>query len=312
MVRIRIAVLALVIAALSAAPAANAKIHVALGIGEQSPSDFTNKNFKALKIKKARYFIAWNAIHNKGLIAQTDAYVKAARSHGVRVLIHISTDNYAHRKAKLPTVSQYKHDVGRLIRRYKAKGVKEWGVWNEADHISEPTWKNPKRAAQYFLAMRSMCKGCTIVALDMLDQANAKSYVARWFKAIPKSKRRYAKVFGIHNYPDVNRFRAFGTRKLIADIRHFNKRAQFWLTETGGIVNLGKNFPCSTKRAAKATKYMFTLAKKYRKSIKRMYPYNFFGTNPSCGFFDAGLVTFDGKKRASYDIVKKYGKQYTR
>ena len=36
-----------------------------------------------------------------------------------------------------------------LVRRYRPLGVREWGAWNEVNHKTQPTWKSPKRAAQF-------------------------------------------------------------------------------------------------------------------------------------------------------------------
>mgnify|MGYP006170742837 CR=1 FL=1 len=87
--------------------------------------------------------------------------------------MHISSDNLNRKKAKLPKLSRYRSDVTRLIKRYRKKGVKEFGARNEANHDSQATWKSPKRAADEFKIVRRACKGCTIVALDVLDQKGA-------------------------------------------------------------------------------------------------------------------------------------------
>ena len=142
--------------------------------------------YKALHLKITRYFIRWDAKGHKADLAAADTFVKTARKDHVKVLMHISTNDYRHKKAHLPSVKEYKTYVGKIVRRYKAKGVTEWGVWNEANHISEPTWKNPKRAAQYFHVMRSLCKRCTIVALDVLDDSKVGTYVSRFYRALSR------------------------------------------------------------------------------------------------------------------------------
>jgi hypothetical protein len=214
----------------------------------------------------------------------------------------------------LPSLSTYKKDVGALVKHFKAKGVKEWGVWNEANHKSQPTYNNPKRAAEFFVAMRSMCSGCTIVALDVLDQAGVASYIKRWFAAVPKSKRQYVKTVGIHNYSDVNRKRTSGTAGIIHDVRKYKgskKSTAFWMTETGSVVSFGSAFPCSESRAASRTTYMFTLAKKYKSYIKRLYDYNWLGSDCQ-GRFDSGLVRTDGSLRPAYDTFKKGAASFSR
>lgn len=305
------ALLAAGAAGLAAAPADAAKTKVAVGMGDQSPAMFDNASFKALNIKKVRYFIRWNAIRNPNELGLADAFVNAARANGKSVLMHISTDDFTEKKAKLPSVSQYKRDVGKIVRRYRAKGVKEWGVWNEANHKTQPTWDNPKRAAQYYRSMKGFCKGCTIVGLDILDQAGATKYIQRWFAALPRSYRSSKLIVGIHNYSDTNRKRSRGTSAIIRTTKARNKRTKFWLTETGGLASFGRSFPCSESRQANRTGYMFTLAKKYRRDVQRLYSYNFFGTDCT-NRFDAGLVRRDGSHRPAYTTFKSRAKSFTR
>ena len=322
-----IAALVTVIALLATPALASAKINVAVGIGDQAETIFDQKNFKALKIKKVRYFIRWNAIDNPGQLALADAYVNNAKAAGARVLMHISSDvliraadakRLRKKAAKLPSVKQYRRKVGALIARYGGKEL-DWGVWNEMNHDTQPTYRSPARAAQFFLAMRGMCKGCTIVAADILDQGGATRYLGRFFKAL-KGKRRLVKVVGIHNYSDTNRYRSSGTRAIIRTVNRYNRRAQVWLTETGGVVKFGRSFPCNPKkpgkaerRQARAVKYMFKLTRLFRADIKRLYIYNY--TGAGCGRkirFDAGLTRPNGKARPAYAVVKKALRDFKR
>ena len=308
-----LALLVLSLIASSAPASAQAKTQVAVGLGDQNAFMFAAPAYKALKLKKTRYFIGWNAASKRAELKKADAFVKAARKARVKVLMHISDPDLRRNKGKLPSVKQYRSSVGRLVKRYKRLGVKEWGVWNEANHDSQATFKSPKRAAQFFVAMRSICKGCTIVALDVLDQGNAASYIRRWYAAVPKSQRRFAKIIGVHNYSDTNRRRSSGTARIIREVKRRDsiKKTAIWLTETGGVVSFGGSFPCSEKRAANRISYMFTLAKKYRRDVKRLYSYNWQGTDCTSRF-DAGLVRLDGTTRPSYDAFKKGLRGFTR
>ena len=85
---------------------------------------------------------------------------------------------------------------------------------------------------------------------------------------------------------------------------------EYWLTETGGLYDFGsfwskKTYKGCSKASScqvKATKYMFSLAKKNKK-IKRLYVYTWFGdVTPR---FDAGLVA-DGKARPALAEIRKY------
>jgi hypothetical protein len=291
--------------------ASAAKINVAVGIGDQSPKIFDDANWQALKLKKTRYFIEWNAIQQPAEIADADKFVDAAQAHGVKVLMHISTDDInSVPRRPLPSVADYRIAVGQLVTRYKAKGVTDWGVWNEANHRSQPTAKNPKRAAQFYTTMKKLCKGCKIVALDVLDQAGVEKYIGSWLKAAG-SAGRSAKIIGVHNYSQVNRRineknasnRYPGVARIIKAIRKRNKVAKLWLTETGGLASFGSSFKCDRSRQANRTKYMFDLVKKYDRNIERLYTYNWFG-NGCTPAFDGGLVEADGQTRSALKSFK--------
>jgi hypothetical protein len=305
-----ITLLALVMAMLALPVAADARTNVRVGIGDQQPTMFDHAEFKALKIKRVRYFIRWDAIRHPSDLARADAYVAAARRAGASVLMHISSDNLVRRRSKLPKLTRYRSDVTRLIKRYRAKGVKEWGARNEANHDSQATHKSPKRAADEFKVVRRACSGCTIVALDVLDQAGVERYIKRFYSALG-SYKRYAKIVGIHNYSDINRKRTRGTRSIIKTVKRYNKSTSFWLTETGGVVSFGSNFPYSPSRAASRLKYLFTTTKALRKDIDRVYVYNWTGAERGARF-DAGVVGPHGEARPALAVLKSQIKNFLR
>jgi len=291
--------------------AAQARTNVRVSIADQNQAMFDAPAYRALHLKTTRYFIRWDAIRSPADLARADAYVRRARAAHVRVLMHISTNDFTPKRAHLPSVAEYRRSVGALVRRYRRLGVREWGAWNEVNHKTQPTWKSPKRAAQYFKTMRALCRGCTIVALDILDQAGATRYIQRFYRALGSS-RRFARIVGIHNYSDTNRatHRGRGTRSIILAVRTFNRRTQFWMTETGGVVNFGRSFPCNEQRAAKSVSRMFGLARSYRRYIKRLYVYNWTGSD--CNGFDTGLTKANGQLRPAYYTLRKYLRSFRR
>jgi hypothetical protein len=306
-------VLAAVTALLAAAPAgarAPARVPVAVGIGDQSAAAFAHPRFAALRLKKARYFVRWNAIDDPALLARTDAYVTAARRRGIRVLMHV--DGVFTRR--LPSTRQYRRKVGALVRRYRAHGVREWGAWNEANSPTQPTARAPRRAAAYFLALRSLCRGCTVVALDLLDSGTVRSYARSFFRALGR-RRGTVRVVGIHNYGDTNRNRSSGTRTIIRAVRAQSRRTRFWLTETGGLAHFRTAertvFRCSLSRQRRAVRQMFALARRFRRDVDRLYPYNWYGTGCT-GRFDAGLVHADGTPRPALAELRRHLRVFAR
>lgn len=297
--------------ALAATPAlASARTHVIVGMGDQHAQMFSQTRYRQLGIHHVRYFIRWDAIHHPKQLAWADAYVVAARAQHASVLMHISTNDLRNKKGRLPSLRQYRSNVGALIRHFRPMGVREWGAWNEVNHKSEETWNHPRAAAQFFVAMRSMCKGCTIVSLDVLDQAGVARYISSFYRALSPRNRRAASLVGIHDYEDTNRRRTSGLRTIIGAVHHYNRHAKFWSTETGGIVNFGRAWRCNTRRAANRLGYMFSLARRYRGTITRLYNYNYYGTN--CRGFDSGLVNAKGASRPGYNTFRKDIRGFTR
>jgi hypothetical protein len=288
---------------------AQARTSVRIGIGDQQASMFDQPAFQRAKFKRVRYFIAWNAMDNAPARLSARAFVQRARRDGFSVLLHVSSDDLRIRKAKLPSVAQYKSKVGRLVTYFRGLGVREFGTWNEANHASQPTYRSPTRAAQFFREMYRMVKGhcssCAVVALDVLDQTGVERYMRTWYRALSSTFRRRATLVGIHNYGDVNRQRTTFTRNIIRQSHRYNRSTRFWFTETGGIVNFGRSFPCSTSRAASRLRNMFSLARTYHSSgVDRAYIYNW--TGPGCDArFDAGLTGPDGSTRAGYTVVRQ-------
>ncbi len=314
-------VVALGVLALPASAPAARKVDVAVGIGDQSANMFADANYKRLMLKKARYFIEYNAIDQPDQLSRADAYVTAARAAGVKVLMHISVDDINTYPPKLPSLDAYTSKVGALIDRYKPYGVTDWGAWNEANHKSQPTTKNPKRAAQFYKAMKRRCGGCKVVGLDVLDQAGVERYIAQWLRYAGSSGASPSLVVGIHNYSEVNRrlaekrspssLRRYpGTKRIIAAVRRKNRRAKFWYTETGGVKRFGTPFPCSASRQASRTTFMFDLARRYDRDIERLYSYNWYGAD--CARFDAGLVESDGAVRPAYRTFRTMLKRFRR
>ena len=293
-----------VLLALSAAPAeAASRYSVRVGIGDQNASMFDHPGFKALKVKRVRYFIPWNAMRRSDQRLAARAYVLRARRAGAKVLMHISSDDLRRKKAKLPSKTRYRRDVTRLIKYFRKLGVREWGARNEANHDSQPTWRSPSRAAWEFKTVRRACRGCTIVALDVLDQKGVERYMRSFYRALG-SYRRYARIVGIHNYSSVNRKRTKPTGSIIRTAKRYNRRTSFWMTETGGLAAFSRSFPYSESRQASRMRFMFSLTRRYRRDIDRLYSYNWTGA-PRGARFDAGLTRADGSLRPAYTVFRK-------
>jgi hypothetical protein len=307
------------LAALALVPsAASAKTNVHVGIGDQQVSMFDQPLFKARKFKIVRYFVPWNVSRDKDQLDAATAYVRRARQDHIHVLLHISSDDLRIKKAKLPSVAQYRREIKKIVSTFRPLGVRDFGAWNEVNHASQPTYKSPTRAADFFVeayrAIKPRCSFCNVVALDVLDQRGVERYMRSFYRHLSSTYRGRARLVGIHNYGDVNRKRTTFTRNIIRQAHAFNRRAHFWFTETGGLVKFGRSFPCSKERARNRLRNMFSLARKYHGSgVDRLYVYNWTGPSNGCDArFDAGLVNFDGTPRPGYTYLKSALPNYLR
>jgi hypothetical protein len=310
-----LAVLVTLLTACAAAPAP-AKIPIRVGIGDQSVTMFDQPAFQRAKFKRVRYFVPWNIMDNAGQLNAATQYVQRARASGFSVLIHVSTDDYTIKKARLPSVDAYTSKVGRMVKYFRSLGVTDFGAWNEANHASQPTYRSPTRAADFFRAMYRMvkqpCSSCGVVALDVLDQTGVESYMKSFYQHLSSTYRRRVTIVGIHNYGDVNRERTTFTKSIIHEAHHYNSATKFWYTETGGLVNFGRSFPCNTTRAAHRITNMFHLANIYRTSgVQRLYVYNWTGAGCDARF-DAGLTAPNGQTRQGYDTLRSHLSSYER
>jgi hypothetical protein len=295
---------------------AEARTAIRVGIGDQQVSMFDQPLFQRANFKRVRYFIPWNAMSNPAQLAAADAYVRRARADGMSVFLHVSSDDLRIKKAKLPSVDAYRSQMRRLVSHFRALGVREFGVWNEANHASQPTYRSATRAASFFKVtyreVKRRCSSCAVVALDVLDQPGVDRYMRSFYRALSSTYRRRATIVGIHNYGDVNRRRTTYTRRIISQSRDYNSRTKFWFTETGGIVKFGRAWPCSTERAKNRLRNMFDLAKRYRSSgVQRLYVYNFTGAGCDARF-DAGLTNPDGSARPGYTYLRSALRNYLR
>lgn len=299
---------ALVSCAAVAASAAPAQADFTVGMADQDFRMFESSRFEKLGIDKVRFLVPYDWFKKQGNEDEVKAFMERAAASDTDVLVHFTArrgcynnGKYSKRKVcKAPKVKTYKKNVKRFLREFP--GTREIGVWNEGNHVSQPTHNKPGLAAKYFLAARSVAKRRKIVTADVLDSSN----MERWLRGFDAKDKGKARIYGLHNYSDVNRKRSSGTTRLLRTVG-----GEVWLTETGGILKFLPQFKRSEKRQAASTKYMFKLANRYdtrrsgmRSRISRLYNYQWTGAAKSARF-DAGLVGPTGKPRKAFKVFKK-------
>jgi hypothetical protein len=147
--------------------------------------------------------------------------------------------------------------------------------------------------------MREECRGCRIVAADVLDSSNMLPWVAKF--------RRHAKnprIWGLHSYGDTNHFKPLSrtaTRRLLRKVR-----GQVWLTETGGIVRFSDRFRGGRRgeaKAARAVKRTFAVARSSSR-IKRVYLYHW-DADKRFYTWDSAFVAANGRARPALHVLRR-------
>jgi hypothetical protein len=185
--------------------------------------------------------------------------------------------------------------------------VKQYESWDESNRGNvAKAFSSPSAvsAAKYYQALLRVCKGCTVIGLDVLDAAVISPtlrYISEFKREISHLETVMPKIWGLHNYSDVNRLESWRTRELVRALG-----GQVWLTETGGLVQFAPYFPnirgSGLTRAARVLKYMFALAGALPQ-IKRLYVYDWSKGTTSAIKFDAGLTNAHEQPRAGYVVV---------
>ena len=280
----------LVLLAIPAAASAQQPPHVRVGISEQSPDLFEDARFHSTGIRDARLLVPWDVVKVGGWPLQSaDVWLDRAHRDGVEPLISFGHSMSPRRQHKLPTVRQYSAAVKAFRARYP--WVRQFSTWNEANLGSkQPTGRHPRRTAVFYRALKKQCRGCKVVAVELLVTSNWRMW--RWIRAFRHRAGGGRLIFGLHNYPDVTRLRSRGTRRFARRVRN----AELWVTETGGIVR-HRHFDYDEGRAARAVHHAFKLVSAIPR-VRRVYIYNWrYDGNER---WDSGLISREGAERRAY------------
>jgi len=284
------------------------------GIGDEQTEMFGNPLWQQLHTKIVRYIAPYDAAVRPYSLQLARQWIAAAEAQHQQVLVSFYHSEYT--PARLPSLGAYRSDVQKFIKLFPH--VREYQPWDEANrgtvvevhhhgrHVIRHvllTSPSPMQSARYYRALKQVCRGCTVVGLDVLDQQYISStlrYIAAFKHEIGHLKTVMPTIWGLHNYSDTNRFESSRTRAILAAVP-----GQVWLTETGGVVHFGGAFPnkkgSGLRRAARALSYMFRLASSNSR-IRRLYIFQWSGSTGAARF-DAGLTDRHYKPRPGYIIV---------
>jgi hypothetical protein len=310
----RVVTMAVLVALLVAAGSAEARYR--LGVGEQKAEMFASPAWQSLRLRQVRYLVPWDW-HRSGRQAEVAAFMTAARAQRQDVLVTFTArdgcyDGHRYSRAsacRAPSARAYRAAVRAFDDAYP--WVRTYSAWNEVNHVSQPTFRSPRLAVRYYAVLRREARRrhFRVMAADVLDTSNLRAYLRAFLRRAPGDPR----LWGLHNYQDVNRRTSADTRAMLRLVP-----GRVWLTETGGIVKFGesRHFRYSESRAARRTRWMFRLADRYdtrrrglRSTIARLFVYRWYGEPPGA-HFDAGLVNPDGTPRRAYSVVAEHARSH--
>jgi hypothetical protein len=284
---------------------AHAAAHYLAGVGDEYAQMFGSALWQQLHAKIARYIAPYDAMVHRDSLARVTAWIQGAEEQHAQILVAFYHSE--HTPMIVPTVAQYRHDVQKFIKHFPQ--VRQYQAWDEANrgyiahYLASPS---ARTNAQYYQVLHRLCTTCTVIGLDVLDQANTGStleYISAFKREIGLLHTTMPSIWGLHDYSDVNRLESWRTREIGAALG-----GEVWLTETGGIVQFGGAFTnrngSGLYRAARVLDYTFALASAYSR-IKRLYLYNWTGGSASTRF-DAGLTDSRHRPRAGYVVVCKH------
>jgi hypothetical protein len=277
------------------------------GIGDDQNEMFSNPLWQQLHTRIVRDIVPYDVAVRPYDLQRATAWIRAAEAQHQRVLVAFYHSEYT--KTKLPSVAIYRRDVAKFIKLFPH--VREYQAWDEANrgyvYDGSASFASPSAVqdAQYYQALKRSCIPCTVVGLDVLDQDDiypTLDYIAEFKREIYRLETVMPTVWGLHNYSDLNRLESWRTRDLVAALG-----GEVWLTETGGIVKFGGDFPnnhgSGLTRAAKVLHFMFGVAASQPR-VKRLYIYDWTGGTASTRF-DAGLMNVRDQPRLGYVVVCK-------
>ncbi len=205
----------------AAKPRAHAAASYLTGIGDEQTLMFTNPLWRQLHTRIVRYIAPYDAVVHPYSLQLATEFIRAAEAQHEQILISFYHSEYS--PTRLPSVALYQHDVQKFVRRFPH--VKQYQSWDEANRGNVPhLFSSPSAvaAARYYQALIRVCHGCTVIGLDVLDAANISPtlrYISEFKHEIGRLRTIMPRIWGLHNYSDINRLESWRTRALRGGLR---------------------------------------------------------------------------------------------
>ena len=269
---------------------------VQVGIADQKADMFFDARFRELGLKRARLAVAWDVMTTRAQVKELDRWMGAARRSGIEPLI-----SYMHSRSKrrlVPSPLRLQREFRRFRHRYP--WATTFATWNEANHCGEPLCHRPKLAAAFYRGLRRECPTCTILAPEVLDMPNMRSWVRQFGRELGFMPR----LWGLHNYVEANRFKM----RRLRELQRVTRGAEIWLTETGGLVRRDNGsktvIPEGVRHAGDVTRYIFDRIVPLNPRVKRVYIYHWNSVSAK-DTWDSALISPSGNERSALYVLSR-------
>ena len=286
------------VACFAPASPASARTLPQIGIADQKPDMFGDARMATLRIKHVRQTVSWDALRHDWQRGELDVWMQGALQRQTEPLITFGHSRVNSRSSP-PSPKRFRREFRAFRARYP--WATTFATWNEANHCGEGTCRRARLVAAYYRQLRAECKTCTILAAEVLDTPS----MAKWMRDFRRALGYMPRLWGLHNYVEVNRFKTTSLRRML---RVMGKRGRLWLTETGGLVrrtNRSKTeIPEGPHHAARVLRYIFDRVVKRYPRIERVYIYHW-NAGPPRTTWDSALITHDGRERGAYWVLQR-------
>jgi hypothetical protein len=270
----------------------------AIGLADNTIGALNDARFQQSGIKRVRILVPYDVVARGGnKLAELDTYMNVAQSQGLEVMVSwYRTYSCAEKCAKkrLPSVATYRKSVTQFMQRYPQ--VRRYSTWNEINFpAAQPTGNNPKRAAQFYLAHKKLCRAgrCSVLTGDF--RANGSKFSAKWLKTFKKGIGRGRHTWGIVPHPEINAFHTRYTRRFLKDVK-----GDIWAVEAGAVNFFVTQLRPSLSRQTRAMRFMMSNYVTVSPRLKRMYVYHWQASSRDFYTWDSALLDSEGSPRPAY------------
>ncbi|HUB75904.1 MAG TPA: hypothetical protein VL977_02550, partial [Solirubrobacteraceae bacterium] len=281
----------------TSAPAPRAR-HPEIGIGDNNVYLFADPRFRALGIRTVRDDVPWDVIARGGFpVSRLTAWLDDARAQRLSVLISFDHDT----GNALPTVAEFSAAFEQFHRRYP--WVRQFVTWDEANFFSEPTAGHVHRAVGFYRALLRDCRGCTILAPDLLDLPRFAVPAVRYARRFIRDLGYQPPIWALNDYVGANRMSVASTAALLAAVT-----GKVWIAEVAGVISNGSHVTIADTRnlahAAAVDRFILDRIAALSPRIQRIYLYEWRAT-PGPRRWDSALISANGQARPAYYVLAR-------